>query len=43
MVKGIWGASKKLEASEEAEIKRGILKWFGQKVIWGLIEASVLL
>ena len=40
---GIWGANKELEASEEAEVKRGILKWFGQKVIWGSIEASVLL
>ena len=40
---GIWGANKELEASEEAEVKRGMLKWFGQKVIWGSIEASVLL
>jgi RecQ family ATP-dependent DNA helicase len=40
---GIWGANEKLEASEEAEVKRGMLKWFGQKVIWGSIEASVLL
>jgi hypothetical protein len=40
---GIWGANKKLEASEEAEVKRGLLVWFGQRVIWGLVEASVLL
>ena len=40
---GIWGANEKLEASEEAEVKRGMLKWFGQKVIWGSIEASILL
>jgi hypothetical protein len=40
---GIWGANEKLEASEEAEVKRWMLKWFGQKVIWGTIEASVLL
>jgi RecQ family ATP-dependent DNA helicase len=40
---GIWGANEKLEASEEAEVKRGLLVWFGQRVIWGLIEASVLL
>ena len=39
----IWGANKELETSEEVEIKRGILKWFGQKVIWGSIEASILL
>lgn len=40
---GIWGSNEKLETSEEAEVKRGMLKWFGQKVIWGSIEASVLL
>ena len=40
---GIWGANKELEASEEVEVKQGILKWFGQKVIWGSIETSVLL
>jgi RecQ family ATP-dependent DNA helicase len=40
---GIWGANEKLEASEEAEVKRGLLVWFGQRVIWGLVEASVLL
>jgi hypothetical protein len=40
---GIWGANEKLEASEEAEVKRGMLKWFGQKVMWGSIEASILL
>ena len=40
---GIWRTNKELEASEEAEVKRGMLKWFGQMVIWGSIEASVLL
>lgn len=40
---GIWGVNEKLEASEEAEVKRGLLVWFGQRVIWGLVEASVLL
>ncbi len=40
---GIWGANEKLEASEEAEVKRGMLVWFGQRVVWGLVEASVLL
>ena len=40
---GIWGASEKLDTGEEAEVKKGMLKWFGQKVIWGSIEASVLL
>jgi hypothetical protein len=30
---GIWGANKKLKANKEAEVKRGMLKWFGQKVI----------
>jgi superfamily II DNA helicase RecQ len=40
---GIWGANEELEASEEAEVKRGMLVWFGQRVIWGLVEASVLL
>ena len=42
-VEGIWGANKELETSEEAEVKWRILKWFGQKVIWGSIETSVLL
>jgi hypothetical protein len=40
---GIWGANERLEASEEAEVKRGMLDWFGRKVMWGSIEASVLL
>ena len=40
---GIWGANEQLEASEEAEVKRGLLVWFSQRVIWGLVEASVLL
>ena len=30
---GIWGANKELKASEEVKVKRGILKWFKQKVI----------
>lgn len=40
---GIWGANEKLEASEEAKVKRGMLVWFGRRVIWGLVAASVLL
>jgi hypothetical protein len=40
---GIWGARQVLEASEEGEVKRGMLVWFGQRVIWGLVESSVLL
>jgi hypothetical protein len=40
---GIWGVNKTLDGSEEAEVKKGMLGWFGQKVIWGSIEASVLL
>jgi RecQ family ATP-dependent DNA helicase len=40
---GIWGANEELEASEEVEVKRGMLTWFGQKVILGTMEASVLL
>jgi len=39
---GIWGAHETLEASEEAEVKRGMLVWFGQRVVWGLVEASIL-
>lgn len=30
---GIWGANEKLETSEEAKVKRGILVWFGRRVI----------
>ncbi len=40
---GIWGVNQQLDPGEEAEVKKGMLKWFGQKVIWGSIEASVLL
>jgi len=40
---GIWGANAVLDVSEEAEVKRGMLVWFGRKVVWGLVEASVLL
>ncbi|KAK6591445.1 hypothetical protein H4I95_12198 [Botrytis cinerea] len=32
---GIWGAHEKLEASEEAEVQRGMLVWFGRRVVWG--------
>lgn len=40
---GIWGAGEKLEVDEEAEVKRGMLIWFGRRVDWGLVEASILL
>jgi hypothetical protein len=40
---GIWGADEKLDADEGAEITKGKLKWFRQKVVWGSIEASILL
>jgi len=32
-VEGIWGANEQLNTSEEVEVKRGMLKWFSQKVI----------
>ena len=41
--RGIWGIDEWLDTGEEAEVKKGMLKWFGEKVIWGSIEASVLL
>ena len=40
---GIWGAAEKLSESEETEVKRRMLEWFGHKVVWGGVEASVLL
>ena len=40
---GIWGANTELEVYEEAEVRRGMLVWFGQRVVWGSVEASVLL
>ena len=42
-VKGIWGGGEKLDAEEVKQVKQGMLKWFGQKVHWASIEASVLL
>jgi hypothetical protein len=30
--KGIWGTGEKLEESEEEEVRKGMLKWFGKKV-----------
>ena len=40
---GIWGAAEKLSESEETEVKRRMLEWLGHKVVWGGVEASVLL
>ena len=31
-----------MDAGEEAEVKKGMLKWFREKVIWGSIKVSVL-
>jgi hypothetical protein len=41
--RGIWGLNEWLGPEEEAEVKKGMLRWFGEKVIWGAMEASVLL
>ena len=41
--RGIWGVDEKLDTDEEAEVKKGMLMWFREKVIWGSIDASVLL
>jgi len=40
---GIWGAAEKSRKSEEPEVRRRMLKWFGHEVVWGGVEASVLL
>jgi hypothetical protein len=41
--RGIWGIDKWLDISKDAEVKKGILKWFREKVIWGSVKPSVLL
>ena len=35
---GIWGAAEKLSKSEEPEVRRIMLKWFGHKVVWGGVD-----
>lgn len=40
---GVLGASEMLVVSKAAEVTRGVLVWFGQRDIWGSVEASVLL
>lgn len=42
---GIWGRGNELTSDEEAEVKWVMIMmiWFTKKIIWGSIEASVLL
>ena len=40
---GIWGRGSEWGSDEEAEVKRVRIIWFAKKIIWGSIEASVLL
>lgn len=40
---GIWGEEEKLDINEVQQVKQGMLRWFGQQVEWGDIEASILL
>jgi len=40
---GLWGTEKKLNEQDIEVVKNKMLKWFGKKVIWGLMEGSVLL
>jgi hypothetical protein len=42
-VEGIWGTGEQLSEEDIEEMKRGMLRWFGKRVKWGLMEASVLL
>ena len=35
---GIWGAAEKSRKSEEPEVRRRMLKWFGHEVVWGGVE-----
>jgi hypothetical protein len=40
---GIWGEEEKLDVDEVQQVKQDMLRWFGQQVEWGDIEASILL
>ena len=40
---GIWGEGEKLKEEEVQEVKQRMLEWVGQKVIWGGMEASILI
>jgi hypothetical protein len=40
---GIWGEEEKLDIDEVQQVKQDMLRWFGQQVEWGDIEASILL
>jgi len=35
---GIWGAAEKSRKSEEPEVRRRMLKWFGHEVVWGGVD-----
>ena len=41
--KGIWGNNEKLSEEEVKQVKPAMLRWFGEKVKWASIDASVLL
>jgi hypothetical protein len=40
---GIWGPEGAWNSADEKEVKKRMLQWFGKRVRWGLMEASVLL
>jgi hypothetical protein len=40
---GNWGLGEYIQSSEGAEVHRVMLVWFGKKIIWGIIEGSVML
>jgi hypothetical protein len=40
---GVWGPERVWETAECEEVKQAMLKWFGQKVNWASMEASILL
>ena len=41
--RGVWGQERVWGREEQGEVKQAMLKWFGQKVSWAAIEASILL
>jgi RecQ family ATP-dependent DNA helicase len=40
---GVWGPERAWGVAEREEVQQAMLKWFGRRVVWASMEASILL